>query len=336
MPILGTSRPRARRAAGSVPPSPLPPLRVLRLPAAGPEDVVVDGAGRVLTGTADGRILRVTLPGPGHGGRVEELARTGGRPLGLEPLPDGRLLVCDAHRGLLRVALEDGGRVEVLAAAVAGEPLRFCSNATAAEDGTVYFTVSSRRYGLGDWRADIVEHVGTGRLLRLAPGGEPEVLLDGLHFANGAALAPDASHVTVAETGARRLVRYWLTGPRAGRSDTFVEDLPGFPDNLSRDEDGTLWVALAGPREPLLDQLHRAPAAVRRAAAAAALRVPVPPRRVLHVMGFSLRGETVHDLARKGAGYRMVTSVAARAGTLVLGSLVEPGIAVCALPPGRA
>ncbi|WP_051855028.1 SMP-30/gluconolactonase/LRE family protein [Streptomyces sp. NRRL B-1347] len=335
MSILGTSRARARRAAGSVPPSPLPPLHVLRLPAAGPEDVVVDGAGRVVTGTADGRILRVTLPGPGYGGRVEELARTGGRPLGLEPLPDGRLLVCDAHRGLLRAAPEDGGPVEVLADAVAGEPLRFCSNATAAPDGTVYFTVSSRRYGLDDWRADIVEHVGTGRLVRLAPGGEPEVLLDGLHFANGAVLAPDASHVTVAETGARRLTRYWLTGPRAGRSDPFVEDLPGFPDNLSRDEDGTLWVALAGPREPLLDQLHRAPSAVRRAAAAAARRVPVPPRRVLRVMAFSPGGETVHDLARKGAGYRMVTSVSARAGTLVLGSLVEPGIAVCALPPPR-
>ncbi len=104
------------------------------------------------------------------------------------PLPDGDLLVCDAERGLLRVGTQDG-TVRVLVDTVAGEPLRFCSNAVALPDGTVYFTVSSRRYPLGEWIADIVEHTGTGRLLRLAPeGGEPDVVLDGLQFANG--LAP--------------------------------------------------------------------------------------------------------------------------------------------------
>ncbi|MEH6379422.1 SMP-30/gluconolactonase/LRE family protein, partial [Streptomyces sp. KLMMK] len=244
---------RAPAAVRPAPPRPLPPLRMLRIGGPGPEDVVVDGDGRVLTGTGDGRIRRITLPGPRGGARVEEVADTGGRPLGLEALPDGRLLVCNAERGLLRVSPGAGGGVEVLADSVAGEPLRFCSNATAAADGTVYFTASSRRYGLRDWRADIVEHSGTGRLLRLPPGGVPEVILDGLQFANGAALAADESFVVVAETGAYRLTRLWLTGPRSGLRDTLIEDLPGFPDNLSRSADGTFWTALAAPREALLD-----------------------------------------------------------------------------------
>ncbi|MGK5546158.1 SMP-30/gluconolactonase/LRE family protein [Streptomyces sp. URMC 127] len=314
-------------------PRPLPPLRMLRIGGPGPEDVVVDSAGRVLTGTGDGLIRRITLPGPRGGARVEEIARTGGRPLGLEALPDGRLLVCDAERGLLRVTPGAGGEPEVLVDSVAGVPLRFCSNVTAAADGTLYFTAASLRYGLRHWQADIVEHSGTGRLMRLRPGGETEVLLDDLQFANGVVLAADESYVAVAETGAYRLTRLWLTGPRSGVRDTLIGDLPGFPDNLSRSATGTIWTALAAPRTAPLDQFHRAPAAVRRAAAAAAVHVHPPARRVARVMGIGPGGRVTHDLGRHGTGYRMVTSVYEHEGTLILGSLLEPGIAVCDLPP---
>ncbi|PSJ26393.1 strictosidine synthase [Streptosporangium nondiastaticum] len=328
---------RTPAPARVAPPRQLPPLRMFRIGGSGPEDVVVDAAGRVLTGTDDGRIRRITLPGPRGGARVEEIARTGGRPLGLEVLPDGRLLVCDAERGLLRITpgTERGtgaARTEVLVGSVAGVPLRFCSNVTAAADGTLYFTAASLRYGLRDWQADIVEHSGTGRLLRLRPGGEPEVLLDDLQFANGVALAADESYVAVAETGAYRLTRLWLTGPRSGVRDTLIGDLPGFPDNLSRSADGTLWTALAAPRTAPLDRLHRAPAPVRRAAAAAAVHLRLPPRRVARVIGVDADGRITHDLVRHGTGYRMITSVYEHRGTLVLGSLMEPGIAVCELP----
>jgi hypothetical protein len=56
-------------------------------------------------------------------------------------------------------------------------------------------------------------------------------MLTGLHFANGVALAADESFVAVAETGAYRLTRLWLSSPDPGRSDMLVDNLPGFPDN---------------------------------------------------------------------------------------------------------
>ncbi|GAA0588614.1 SMP-30/gluconolactonase/LRE family protein [Streptomyces crystallinus] len=314
-------------------PAPLPPLRRVGLGGTGPEDVVFDSSGHLLTGIADGRVLRIGLPEPGRRDRpadVVEVARTGGRPLGLEALPDGRLLVCDAERGLLR--LDPGGKadVEVLADAVAGRPLRFCSNAVAALDGTVYFTVSSRRHGLDDWLSDIIEHRPTGLLARIAPGGEPEVLLDGLQFANGVALGPDESYVVVAETGARRLTRLWLTGADKGRHDILADDLPGFPDNMTRTPRGGFWVALAGPRQPPLEWLHRAAPRVRRAVAAAARRLPPPPAlggaRVVEVDPY---GRVVREL--RGRGYRMVTGVAEHGGRLALGSLQEGAVAWCDL-----
>lgn len=301
----------------------------------GPEDVIADERGRVLTGVEDGRVLRVDgLAEPGWA-RVETLAETGGRPLGLELLPDGDLLVCDAERGLLRVSTADG-TVRVLADEVGGEPLRFCSNVVALSDGTVYFTVSSRRYPLDQWIGDIVEHTGTGRLLRLAPGeGAPQVVLEGLQFANGLAPSADESFLVVAETGARRLTRVHLTGPEAGTSEPFVEDLPGTPDNMWRDPDGLIWVALAGPRIGALDRLHRAGPAVRRAASRVAVRAPFRPLGFAGVVAVDDEGHVVHTLVDHHSRFRMVTSACVADGRLILGSLWERGVAVCELP-GKA
>ncbi|MFF7308948.1 SMP-30/gluconolactonase/LRE family protein [Streptomyces sp. NPDC008137] len=302
----------------------------------GPEDVVADPRGRVLTGVADGRILRLDGLADPVTARTEVIAETGGRPLGLELLPDGDLLVCDAERGLLRVDTGDG-TVRILADSVAGEPLRFCSNAVSLSDGTVYFTVSSRRHPLEHWIGDIVEHIGTGRLLRLAPGDDtPEVVLDGLQFANGIAVGADESFLVVAETGARRLVRHWLTGPGAGRSAPFAENLPGMPDNLWRGApDGPVWVALAGPRVPPLDLLHRGAPAVRRAAARVAVHAPFHPTGTIAVLAFDDQGRVLHHLTRRRSGYRMVTSVCEADGHLVLGSLWEPGVAICEPPASK-
>ncbi|MFF7891829.1 SMP-30/gluconolactonase/LRE family protein [Streptomyces sp. NPDC007907] len=299
----------------------------------GPEDVVADPRGRVLTGVADGRILRLEGLGDRVAARVEVIAETGGRPLGLELLPDGDLLVCDAARGLLRVGTGDS-TVRVLADSVAGEPLRFCSNVVSLSDGSVYFTVSSRRYPLEQWIGDIVEHTGTGRLLRLAPGGDsPEVVLDGLQFANGVAVGADESFLVVAETGARRLLRFRLTGPGAGRGEPFAEDLPGMPDNLWRGApDGPIWVALAGPRVPALELLHRRAPGVRAAAARAAVHAPFRPVGTIALQAYDDQGRLVHHLGRRHSGYRMPTSVCEAGGHLILGSLWERGVAVCEPP----
>lgn len=314
-------------------PTALVPRRYVAIGGRGPEDVVVDARGRVLTGVEDGRILRLDGLTDPASTRVEVLTRTGGRPLGLQLLPDEALLVCDAERGLLGVDLTDG-TVRILADSVAGERLRFCSNVVALSDGSVYFTVSSRRYPLEGWIGDLVERTGTGRLLRLAPGtDEPEVLLEGLQFANGLAPSADETFLVVAETGAYRLTRYWLTGPKAGQGEPFAEDLPGMPDNLWRGApDSPIWVSLAGPRVPPLDLLHRSTPDVRRKAARLAVRAPFRPSGTIGVLAVDDHGEIVHHLTRRRSGFRMVTSVCETAGHLVLGSLWEPGVAVCEAP----
>lgn len=319
---------RARRKQGN---GPLPPLRVIRVSGVGSEDVVLDGDGRVLTGVADGRILRISQ----EGRQIEQVADTGGRPLGIELLPDGALLVCDAYRGLLRVD-PGGGAIDVLVYEVHGEPMRFCNNAAVAADGTVFFSDSSRRFTFDHWRAEMIEHSGTGRLLRRDPGGTVEVVLDGLEFANGVALASDESFVAVAETGAYQVRRLWLSGPAAGTSDVLVANLPAVPDNLSTGSDGLIWIALPSHRPAALDWLHRRPPVLRKIAWALPERLQPRQSRTVWVMAVDSTGRVVHDLQGSGEAYHMVTGVREHAGRVYLGSLVEPAIAVfdLALAPG--
>ena len=316
------SAPDRSRRSDSAPPMPSP--RVLAVNGTGPEDVVVDEQGRLVTGVEDGRILRLSE----EGRRIDQVGDTGGRPLGVELLGDGRLLVCDAVRGLLAVDPSDGA-VESLVASrdlAAGRPLRLCNNAAVARDGTVFFTDSTQRFDLEHYMADLLEHGGTGRLLRRDTSGEVTELLDGLQFANGVALSADESYVAVAETGSYRVRRVWLD---TGRTEVMTENLPGIPDNLSTGEDGLIWVALATPRNPVLDWSGPRHPLLRKATWA------LPPAvltkletRTTWVVALDDTGAIVRDLQTSAPGYHMVTGVRQHNGKLYLGSLRERGIAV--------
>ncbi|GAB3114830.1 SMP-30/gluconolactonase/LRE family protein [Janibacter alkaliphilus] len=313
------------------------PLTVLGVPGPGAEDVLVAGDGTVWTGTADGCIHAVDPEGAG----TRRVVRTGGRPLGLEWLPDGRLLVCDARRGLLAVRPDDG-HLEELVTEVDGVPLRFVNNAAAAEDGTIWFTDSSRRFGIEQWEDDLMQHTCTGRLLRRSPTGHVETVLDGLAFANGVALAADESAVYVAETALRRVRRVGLVDGRplaghepgqAGRSSApsdgglLCADLPGYPDNISRGSDGLVWVTVAAPPDPALGMLQRSPGLVRTLARRVPQVAKPRPRRSVRVVAVDAGGTVVHDLGADAAGWHMATGVREQDGRVWLGSLAEPAIA---------
>ncbi|MPZ79629.1 MAG: SMP-30/gluconolactonase/LRE family protein [Actinophytocola sp.] len=303
----------------------LPPLTVVQVNGFGTEDVLVD-KGNVFTGVDDGRILRLTQDGR----RLDTIADTGGRPLGIEAYPDGRLLVCDSDRGLLLVERVSGD-LEVLVES--GPDLRVCNNAAVAADGTVYFTDSTSRFDLRYWKADLLEHRGTGRLLRRDPDGSVETLLEGLHFANGVALATDESAVVVAQTGLYQLDKVHLTGDRQGRREVLVAGLPGFPDNIATGSDGLIWIAMASPRVLALDISSRLHPALRKAVWALPDALQPKEKRVVWARAVDFAtGETVHDFHGTSPDFHMVTGVREVAGTVYLGSLDERAIARFDMP----
>lgn len=304
------------------------PSTVVPVPVMGAEDVVVTDDGDVFTGTEDGSVFRISA----DGAHVQRVGNTGGRPLGLEWLPDGRLLICDAKRGLLALHVETG-EVETILEEVAGERMMFCNNAAVASDGTVYFSDSSLVHPIDRWKADVVEDTRTGRLMRLpraAAGGwgEPEVLVDGLRFANGVALSADESYVCVAESTGRTVVRRWLTGPRADEVELLVDDLPGYPDNIARGSDGLIWVTISSPVNPVLERvLLPGPRFLRSLAwrlPEALQPKPVPSARVV---ALDDSGVVVHDVSCTAGEFHFVTGVREHQGRVWLGSLHQAAVA---------
>lgn len=295
---------------------------VLAVPGGlGPEDVVVDAEGRIVTGTEDGWIWR--FPADARAGAApERLTNTGGRPLGIEIDPrDGSLVVCDAYRGLLRVTGD--GAITDLTRSAGGSTILFCNNAAVARDGVVYFTDSSNRFPVSHWRRDLLEHRPNGRVLAYDPAsGTTEVVATGFHLPNGVALTPDESALLVCETVAHQLVRLSLPGATV----THLGDLPAYPDNMSAAGDGTYWVALASPRVAIAERLLPHPA-IRRLAAVLPTRLqpqPMPYSIVARVDGDGRVLRTIHGPAGK---YVMVTGVRQHGATLWLGSLTERAIA---------
>lgn len=297
----------------------------------GPEATAIDGAGRVYTGARDGRILRLE-----PGARTFLLhARTGGRPLGLAVSADGGLVVADAGKGLL--AVSPAGEVRVLATGQGGLPFRLTDDVVLARDGTAYFTDASSRFGLGGEREDVLEHAGRGRLLAWRPRtGAVELLLSGLQFANGVALAEDETYLLVNETGAYRITRYWLGGPRKGTAEPFLENLPGLPDNLTWSrERRVFWVALFSPRVPALDLLAPHPW-LRKLVLRLPQVIQPQPRRQAMALAVDEGGRVVEWLEDASASpFAPVTSVREHGGFLWLGSLHEQALGRIAAPPFR-
>ena len=248
--------------------------------------------------------------------------RPDGRPLGLEVDASDRLIVCDAYKGLMRWS---GGAPEVLVDSYRGDRLLLVNNAAIATDGTIYFTDSSRRFDLADYKLDLIEHSGTGRLFAHRPDGETEQLLEGLHFANGVALSADESFLAYAETGLYRMSKLWLTGEKQGRTEVLIDNLPGFPDNVTH-HDAVFWVAIVSPRVRILDICAERPWVARIAARLPASLQPAPSRHAA-VFGIDYDGEVVDNLQDPEGNYAVITSARVHGEHLYLGSLDDAAVA---------
>ncbi|OJY48140.1 SMP-30/gluconolactonase/LRE family protein [Pseudonocardia sp. 73-21] len=91
------------------------------------------------------------------------------------------------------------------------------------------------------------ESTGAGALYRLAPDLTAGRILDGLTISNGFGVTPDGRRVHHVDTPTRRIDVFDLdAGPAARRPFVTLPDGPGFPDGLTVDAEGGVWVALWG------------------------------------------------------------------------------------------
>lgn len=299
----------------------------------GPEDVVVtveEGREIIYTSSQDGVIIRIDTVA----NTASVIAETGGAPLGMEQDASGNLIVADAFKGLLSVSPEDGV-VTVLVDTFVGEPIVYADDLDIAENGIIYFSDASTKFGaevIGSTMAasllEISEHGRTGRILAYDPvSGETSLVADNYSFANGVAMCPDSQCILVAETGEYSLDKIYVDGPRKGEIEPFIENLPGFPDNINRggivDGKQTYWVGLAAPRSKNLDAVadkpflralsYRLPESFRLSADAYGCIFQInEDGRILQTLQDPEAAYPVTTGAVEGDGWLYITSLASR------------------------
>ena len=287
-----------------------------------PEDVALDADGKIYGGFEDGRIM-VLQP---DGTQPRVLANTGGRPLGLIFDRSGNLIVADAIKGLLSV--NKAGEIKLLAAETDGVRFTALNDLDIGADGTIYFSEASQRYPMSQFTEDLLEHQPNGRLLALSPQAQkPRTLLEDLYFANGVAVSPDQSFVLVAETGEYRIRRVWLSGPNAGHSDTFIDNLPGFPDGISSNGRDKFWLALVTPRQALFDRILLPYPFLRKIVVRLPKSFQPAPQRYSFVVALDQNGRVSDNLQNGSADcYAEIANVVEHNGVLYFGSIAEDTI----------
>lgn len=290
------------------------------------EDVAIDAKGRLYGSSGTGEIIRFD----GSRSEPEIFFNTGGRPLGMHFDYLGNLLVADADKGLL--SIDPAGQLSTLVTAHNELAFGITDDVEVGRDGKIYFSDASHRFHLHDYKLDLLEHRPNGRLLEYDPVQQKtKLLLDDLYFANGVAVAADQSFVLVVETGAYRVRRYWLSGSRAGQNDVFIQNLPGFPDGISRGSDGVFWLTLVSPRNPQLDKMMVKPLQ-RKILARLPETLQPAPERYSFVLGINERAQIIYNLQDPKGKFAQITNAQEHDGQLYLGSLADNGIGTIQRP----
>jgi ribose transport system permease protein len=295
----------------------------------GPEDIILDDEDNLYCGSRHGDIIRFLPPDYTE---HEIYAHIGGFTLGLAFDKDKSLVVCSSGIGVFRVT-PDREIIKVsdetnrsLWSIIDDSRMRLADDLDIAPDGRIFFSEATIRYNHLTWMMEALEGRGNGRIICYDPQKDhSRTIVSGLMFPNGICMTHDGQSFLFAETFGCRIRRYWFDGPKAGRIETVIPDLPGMPDNINRASDGNFWCAMCGMRAPALDLALRMPSFRRRMIYRVAPDEWLfPEMNTGFVFKFDLNGRILDALWDvEGLKHPMITSVREHRGKLYLGGLVN-------------
>ena len=294
----------------------------------GPEDIAIKD-GFAYVSSQEGKIIRINLATLA----AETFADTTGSALGLEFNAEGHLIVADAYRGLL--SIDSSGIVTTLTDTVDGSPILYADDLDIAEDGVIYFSDASTKFGaeaagstLAGSLLEILEHRRTGRLLAYDPASKTtRTVRDGYSFSNGVAMHPDGD-VLVNETGEYRMLK---VNPQTGEQTVFIDNLPGFPDNINAGPGGTFLLGIVSKRSDWIDEN-----AGNIMARKIAMRLPESMRAGAENYGLIVHlaadGSVIRTWQDPDAGYPATTGAIVHDGYLYVSSLTAHDLGRKKLP----
>jgi len=226
----------------------------------GPESITFY-RGALYTGLANGWIVRII-----EDHIIEPIATIGnpnckpwepevcGRVGGIRINRNGTLLAVDIYHGLYDVNPETGlvKPLYQMSQAVDGKRPKMLNDFDMAyKAGDIYISETSHKYEAKDMFYGLLESAPSGRILHHnLHTNTTRVLVDGLAFPNGVQLSPRKDFLLFNEMLRKRVMKYHLRGPDEGKLEVFLDNLPGFPDNIRPNDKGGYWVAIVQANTP--------------------------------------------------------------------------------------
>lgn len=226
----------------------------------GAEDIVFDSVGNLYCGVhkaendfSDGKILKITAEG-----KIEIFYDAGSWVAGLHFDKRNNLIALSHKQGLISISPQK--EVTILANKDDKNRHFLIPNGLDIDSKqNIFFTNTSSEnpYTIKYGRKLILEMKPDGGLYRYNPQTkEIKTLIDGTYFGNGVVVSRDETFLLMVETTKYRILKYWLTGEKAGKTEVFIDNLHGFPNGISIRDDGTFWLGFTTKRNDALDKIH--------------------------------------------------------------------------------
>jgi sugar lactone lactonase YvrE len=194
-------------------------------------------------------------------GKIEIFYDAGSWVAGLHFDKQGNLIALSHKEGLISISPQK--KVTILANKDEKGNTFFIPNGMDIDSKeNIYFTNTSSEspYTIKYGRKLILEMKPNGGLYHYNPATkEIKTMIDGTYFGNGVVISKDESFLLMVETTKYRILKYWLKGEKAGKTEIFIDNLHGFPNGISVREDGTFWLGFTTKRNDALDKIHPKP-----------------------------------------------------------------------------
>lgn len=229
----------------------------------GAEEFAIDQHGNIYCGVhkgekdfSSGAILKIKPDGT-----VEEWMKTDRWITGMQFNSNGQLIAVMNGVGLVRIN-KDQSIDTLVSKTPEGRPILIGTGMKIASNGKIYFAniSSTHKTSAKHFNKIILEMKPAGGVYCYDPNTDQTTTLStGTYFGNGLELSADESYLLLSETSKYRILKYWIEGDRKGKWEVLMENLPGFPNNISRRENGNFWVGFTTKRNDQLDNIHPKP-----------------------------------------------------------------------------
>nr|WP_288974211.1 SMP-30/gluconolactonase/LRE family protein [uncultured Blautia sp.] len=206
------------------------------------------------------------------GTSLSEVINTGGAIVGFDFDSHGNIVFADAaftqEGGAICIAYKEKNyKVSPLVTEYEGKNLMFPDGIAVDNADNIYFTdaceISAAQHSNSTTYASNIDHIAhtkTGKLYIYSTEKQStEFIAGGFSFANGISISQDETSVFLSETSEYRIwkIDSKLRNAQVGDNgmEIIIQNLPGFPDNLSPGENGQIWIGLVSPRSDFLDSM---------------------------------------------------------------------------------